>query len=326
MKTSFLRYAIAGRPGLRPDPGRRKVARMTAPVHMVTGFLGAGKTTLMNRYLKTPPPGLQMAVIINDFGEVAVDAELVDRSNYAMKELPSGCVCCTLSGALTDSLADLARDQQPDVVVMETTGLARPAQIAELFRQDMLRRIVHIGNVVCVVDSSTFAKYESHFPVLSEQASQSNTLVLNKTDIADPPMLEAARERVQFLSQPAALLIETNHCNVGPDLLFDERPTYFPVTQDAPHNHIDTFHTCTIEEEGAYSLPRIESFMADPGEGIARAKGIVRTDAGPKLVQWTLSGLEISDWHTEPQTSRLVFVGRALDSRSLTALLRQCLV
>jgi G3E family GTPase len=299
---------------------------MTSPVHIVTGFLGAGKTTLMNRYLKSPPPGLQVAIIINDFGTVAVDAELVDRSNYAMKELPSGCVCCTLSGALTNSLADLAREQQPDVVVMETTGLARPAQIAELFQRDVLRKIVHIGNVVCVVDSSTFAKYESHFPVMSEQVSQSNTLVLNKTAMADPAMLDTARERAQFLSQPAALLIETNYCDLGPGLLFDERPTYFPATQDVVHEHIDTFHSCTIEEDGAYSLPRIESFMADPGEGIVRAKGIVRTDAGPKLIQWTLTGLEISDWNKEPQTSRLVFIGRALDSRSLTAILRQCLV
>lgn len=299
---------------------------MTAPVHIVTGFLGAGKTTLMNRCLKTPPPGLQVAIIINDFGKIAVDAELVERSNYAMKELPSGCVCCTLSGALTDSLADLARERQPDVVVLETTGLARPAQIADLFQRDVLQGIVHIGNVVCVVDSNTFGKFESHFPVMGDQVSQSNILVLNKTALADPAMLAGARERVQFLSQPAARLMETNYCDLGPDVLFDERPTYFPATSAAPHEHSHAFHSHTIEDEEAYSLTRIASFMANPGEGIVRAKGIVRTDAGPKLIQWTLSGLEISDWQKEPEISRLVFIGQGLDAKSLTALLHQCRV
>ena len=99
-------------------------------MHVLSGFLGSGKTTLLNRLLAALPAGTRAAVVVNDFGAVAVDGALLDRGSYAVAELASGCVCCTLSVPMQEALAALLDDQQPDTILMETTGLAEPTLFA----------------------------------------------------------------------------------------------------------------------------------------------------------------------------------------------------
>ncbi len=175
---------------------------MAIPVHVIAGFLGSGKTTLMNHLLGTRPADLRPAIIVNDFGDVALDGDLIDRSGYALKELPSGCVCCTLKGPLADTLGSFATEIAPDVILMETTGIAVPADIAAIFRSSELEPFVQIGNVVCVIDACSFLKYEPHFAILGTQVQQANTILLNKTDLVPEDTLNTTRKRIDYLSLP----------------------------------------------------------------------------------------------------------------------------
>lgn len=106
----------------------------TVPVHVLSGFLGSGKTTLLNRLLAALPAGTRPAIVVNDFGAVTVDGALVDRGRYAVAELASGCVCCTLSAPLQEALSALLDEERPDTILMETTGLAEPAAFPALSR------------------------------------------------------------------------------------------------------------------------------------------------------------------------------------------------
>ena len=279
----------------------------------------------MNHCLRSLPADRKVAIVVNDFGKVAVDAQLIDRGDYAMKELSSGCVCCTLAGPLTESLVALADEQQPDMIVMETTGIAEPAQIAVLIRGGAPAERVHIGNVVCVLDSSSFLKYESHFEIMRKQVEQSNAVLLNKTDLADADQREAVRARVDFLAQPDALVVETQNCEVDVETLYSERPVYLPVSP-TPDHHGHHFHSCTVEVDGPFDITDLRNYLEGLGDTIVRAKGIVNTAEGWKLVQLSLSGLDISDWRAANDASRMVFIGGDPDKKALEAGLDACRV
>ncbi|MDP6039846.1 MAG: GTP-binding protein, partial [Candidatus Latescibacteria bacterium] len=189
---------------------------MIIPVHIIAGFLGSGKTTLMNHLLKMRPEGLKPAIIVNDFGEIPLDGDLIDRSDYALKELASGCVCCTLKGPLSETLAVFAKEEAPDVILMETTGVAIPAEIGGLFQTLELKSLVQIGNVICVIDTNSFLKYEPHFSVIGTQIQQANTIVLNKADLTSQDRLNAVYRRIEYLCLPESQIVETNHGKLYP--------------------------------------------------------------------------------------------------------------
>ncbi|MDP6451414.1 MAG: GTP-binding protein [Lentisphaeria bacterium] len=295
---------------------------MTAPVFIITGFLGSGKTTLMNRLLQEVPEGHRPAIIVNDFGEVGVDGALLERSGYAMKELAAGCVCCTLRGPLSDSLLAIATEQQPDSILLETTGVAQPAQLLPIFQARALVAVLHVGNVVCVIDGSRFMRYREHFPIMSAQLSQANTVIINKTDLATAADIEAVHQHVVFLSQPDSVVAESEQCAVPLSLVYEERPVYFEHDLSGSPDHGHHLRSVSIEADNSYSLPALRALFQEQASSLVRAKGIVKTDAGAKLIQYSLSGLEISDWPAEPVQSRLVFIGPELDRKQLQACLR----
>ena len=298
---------------------------MGIPLHIISGFLGAGKTTLMNHILTERPGDLKLALIVNDFGKIPLDGDLIDRSGYSLKELSSGCVCCTLRGPLSNVLAQFAEKEDPDIILMETTGVAIPAEIASVFRSSHLSDLVQIGNVVSVVDTSSFLKYEGHFSVLGKQVQQANTILLNKVDGSAKEILENTRKRVEFLSLPEAVIEETEHCGVPPKVVLEARQVYLPAYLSVS-SHQEELQSFSYETEEAFSLNRLVTFLDHLQEGIVRSKGIVRTDEGTKLLQITLSGCEITDWEDETNRSRIVLIGKEIQPEFLGGKLERCLV
>ena len=288
------------------------------PVHVLSGFLGSGKTTLLNRLLAALPAGTRPAVVVNDFGAVAVDGALVDRGSYAVAELASGCVCCTLSAPMQDALAALLDDEQPDTILMETTGLAEPAAFPALFAAPELAARIRLGNVACVVDASTYLRYADHLLVLPRQVEQSNTVIMNKTDLADAAAQRAVRRRLLATCPPGALLLAAERCAVDPAVVYDERPVYFAGSGHRT-GHYHEFRSVTVELPRPVPTAALRQLLQKLSGEVERAKGLVHTDAGPKLAQLTLAGAEIEDWPEPVADSRITFVGRHLDALHLPA-------
>ena len=290
----------------------------TVPVHVLSGFLGSGKTTLLNRLLAALPAGTRPAIVVNDFGAVTVDGALVDRGRYAVAELASGCVCCTLSAPLQEALSALLDDEQPDTILMETTGLAEPAAFPALFAAPELAGDIHLGNVVCVVDASTYLRYADHLLVLPRQVEQANTVIMNKIDLADAATREAVRRRLLATCPPGTLLLAAERCAVDPRVIYDERPFYFAGGGHRA-GHDQEFQSLTVEPARRVPLAALRKLLHGLAGGVERAKGLVHTDAGPKLVQLTLAGVEIEDWPEPPADSRITVVGRDLQALDLPA-------
>jgi G3E family GTPase len=230
-------------------------------------------------------------------------------------------VCCTLSGALSDALVGIVDEQAPDVILIETTGIAQPVQFPPIFAE--LTEYVHLANVVCVVDSISFFRYEKHMPMLRAQVEQCNTVILNKVADAEPDALAGVRQRIEFLRQPDARVIETNHCEVESAVIYNERPVYFevqPFTHPAEHG----FHAFTVEDREVYAFDALRACFEGLVGRVERAKGIVQTDAGMKYFQLTLSGYNIEEWQGVGNKSKLIFIGRELEGLNIPDKLSAC--
>jgi G3E family GTPase len=215
------------------------------PVTIITGFLGSGKTTLLNHIL-TNQQGLKTAVLVNEFGEIGIDNELVIQAedNNNMVELSNGCICCTINNDLVDAVYKvLERQEQIDYLVVETTGLADPLPVALTFLGTELRDLTRLDSIVTVVDSENFSLDLFNSEAAYQQLAYGDIILLNKADLVDEAQLDALEVRIRDIKQGARVLRTTKGqvplgalLSVG---LF-ESDQYFETEHD--HEHHDHEH------------------------------------------------------------------------------------
>ena len=162
----------------------------TIPVHVISGFLGAGKTTMLREELKRRMGQERCALVVNDFGEARVDATILG-DHAVVREIPGGCVCCTAPENLVESLADLVANQQPDRIFIECTGLARPADVVDTVLRSGLN-VLQLRSTVVVVDPERFAN--SPPPILMEQLAAADVVVANRVDCSSDESIELIRQ------------------------------------------------------------------------------------------------------------------------------------
>jgi G3E family GTPase len=295
------------------------------PVALVTGFLGSGKTTLVARLLLHPEMG-ETAVIVNELGEVGIDHHLLRRVDERTVLLPSGCLCCALRGDLADELRDLkARRDAGEIppfqrVVVETSGLANPAPIvATLLSEPLVRHHYRLEAVVTTVDAQHGLRHDESV----SQAAAADRLVVTKSDLADPAPVIARLRRLN----PGATLVEAAFGDVEPAALFDEAardPRDLEYDESSEHAHEIRALCVTFDEPLDWTAFGIwlTMLLQARGQEILRVKGLLDVGAEGPLV---LNGVQhvvhppehLSEWPDEDRRSRLVFIGRGLDSERL---------
>ncbi len=247
---------------------------------LITGFLGAGKTTLLNALL-TERHGARIAVLVNDFGSINIDASLIRQSTVNSIDLTNGCVCCTLANGLVRTLADLvSRDEPPDEILLEASGISDPQGIIQIA---LCNSALRLNGIVCVVDADAVTGNLDNTSLrltIERQVSAADLVILNKTDIADAPKLIAAR---QWLGQRAAKarIVETVYARVPAAVIFGfpAKPHFAPhETQD---NHIAAFESFSFFSEALIDETRICALAASLPDGVLRAKGILRLASDP---------------------------------------------
>jgi G3E family GTPase len=176
------------------------------PVTVLTGFLGAGKTTLLNHILSNQQ-GLRSAVLVNEFGEVGIDNELVVATSDQMVELSNGCICCSINGELQEAVHRVLERPEPlDLIVVETTGLADPLPVALTFMAGNLRDRLRLDSIITVIDAEHFSATALESPIARAQVVYGDILLLNKADLVDEPRLNAVEAELRAIKTDARIL------------------------------------------------------------------------------------------------------------------------
>ncbi|HUI98630.1 MAG TPA: GTP-binding protein [Usitatibacter sp.] len=249
------------------------------PLTVVGGFLGAGKTTLVNRIL-AGVAGIRAAVLVNDFGSVNVDAALIADHEGETISLANGCLCCSIGGDLVDALVTvMSRTPAPQWIVIEASGVADPWRIAQVGLADPG---LELEGVVVLVDCAA-APAQLCDPLLRDtltrQIGCADVVVLNKRDLAGAAGLRALRERIAQTA-PAVPVLDAAHSDVPLEALTSLAPRFRSRARNrgAELDHAARFQAVTLACKGRLRAARLRELLARMPEGVLRAKGVVRTD------------------------------------------------
>ena len=220
------------------------------PVTILTGFLGAGKTTLLNHIL-TNQQGVKTAVLVNEFGEIGIDNDLIVATGDDMVELSNGCICCTINGELLDAVYRLLeRPEKLDYLVVETTGLADPLPVAMTFLGSDLRDLTRLDSIITLVDAENFSEELLEGEVARAQIVYGDMILLNKCDLVREERLQELERQLRAIKTEARIL----RCVKGevplPLLLSVGLFETDRVAAEQPHDECDHDHGHCVHEEG----------------------------------------------------------------------------
>ncbi len=320
------------------------------PVSVITGFLGSGKTTLLNRLLRHPEMS-DSVVIINEWGEVAIDHLLVEKLEGEVAVLASGCVCCTLRSDLEATLRELlVRRDKGEVplfrrVLVETTGLADPAPIMQmLLNNPLVSHFLRLDAVVTTIDAVNAERQLDEHPQAVKQAALADRLLISKTDLSDPASLSVLRSELARLN-PGATVIMVTYGDVLPDRLFgaalfdpsrktpDVRAWLRAEQHEAdgdPHDHDDRgIRSFCLAFDDPLPWQAVSAWLMMlrqwRGEDLLRVKGILhlREEALPVAIHGVHHvfhpPVQLSAWPEGDRRSRVVFITRGLERAEVEA-------
>jgi len=259
------------------------------PVTIVGGFLGSGKTSLLNHIL-TKSSDRRVAVLVNDFGAINVDARLIVSIEGETVSLANGCVCCTIrDDLLTEVLKLLASEPRPEHIVIETSGVSKPVSVAETFLSPSVRNLADVHNMIMVVDADLVLDESAGYGDLAfDQIKIADVVVVNKTDLVPPRRLAGLKRRIEAIV-PGARIWETTFGAVPLELVFHDQISQAmdavreggaprPGHERPNEPHESAFRSWTYRSDEAWSFGALERAVAGLPRDIYRAKGIVRLD------------------------------------------------
>jgi len=306
------------------------------PITILTGFLGAGKTTLLNRIL-TGDPGLRVGVLVNDFGSINIDAELVVGVDDNTISLANGCVCCTIRDDLVETVTQtINRPEAPEYILLEASGVADPAGIFMTFNDSNLHDRIRLDSVICVVDADQVFAHPEYPPLMDLKVRQvgfADMLILNKVELAGPAQVGKVRAWLDDHFNRLRI-VETNYCEVPLEILlsvgrFDpaqsslrealEHRDYKGPNCEGHNDHSKTFSIWSYESAQPLSLDALREVARKLPGNIYRAKGIIYSSDAPEhraVLQVVGRRVDISiqaEWGQRTPRTQIVAIG-ATDS------------
>jgi G3E family GTPase len=253
---------------------------MPVPVLLVTGFLGAGKTTVVN-HLLAHAEGRRIAAVVNDFGAINIDAELIAGASDGVVSLANGCICCSLEGDLLRTLSTLLRrDPRPEYIVIETSGVADPSDIVRNLMDPVILREAPLETVLCVMDAGTPPSALDD-ALLRSQLRVADIVALSKLDLAGEGAGVRMREAIRAQRVPA-VVVEAKHGEIPSALLFPATADRAPARDPGPKRPTEErFETLSWTSEQPISLPRLQQAIGKLAPKLARAKGLFETIEQP---------------------------------------------
>lgn len=311
----------------------------TISVFLITGFLGSGKTTFLNRLIKSVPPGKRLAVLMNEFGEIGIDGALIPGEDFDLLEINNGSIfCICVKKDFLTGLQKMVTEIRPDVLIMESTGVANPADLARDLQLPIFRNRLKLEEQFCIVDAASFEEAYGVFASVEKQLETSTVFILNKVDVATGEQVKRVRELIER-HHPNPVVLETSYCEgvedrilasiartgAEPDLREDSVPPGEPATTE----DLDAVMSRILEDPRRQITPpdrlvsavfrwtgsRIQDFralMAAIPPGVVRGKGFLIADRKMFLFNRVMSAATVEETPLAPErlglANRLCFI------------------
>lgn len=326
------------------------------PVTIITGFLGSGKTTLLNHILCNSQD-LKVAVLVNEFGDINIDSQLLVSIDEDMVELSNGCICCTINDGLVDAVYRVLEQDRVDYLAIETTGIADPLPIALTFLGTELRDLTHLDSIITVVDAETFTEEHFESEAAFKQVAYADITILNKVDLVPRSKVEELEQYIKTVKRGARIL-HSEYGRVPLPLILDVDLTKLDIYQEflaeenqeddhhhEHHDHENHYHehhhhhshhlendgfvSVSYESDRPFDVKKFERFLQEqlPQE-VFRAKGILWFSQSEFRHIFQLSGprfdIDDTEWYSPPK-NQIVFIGRNLPTQQIRQQLTECL-
>ncbi len=330
------------------------------PVTIISGFLGSGKTTLLNHILKNQV-GIKTAVLVNEFGEIGIDNDLIIEGSEDMIELNNGCICCSINGELLNTVSKvLERAEKLDYLIVETTGLADPLPVAMTFAAGDLREKVRLDSIITVIDGENFDFEINNTSVAYSQILYGDILLLNKSDLVNEKQLKKIEEFINKIKKEPRILrstnsevalhtimsvglfetdtfeLEKNKKNIEQNLNDHSSHSHDHSSHSHDHsshshdliNNIEGFTSVSYETFEPFSLRKFQYFLDNQiSQNVFRAKGILWFMESERKHIFHLSGkrfsLDDEEW-TKEKSNKIVLIGKNLNHQTIKNQLSSC--
>lgn len=317
------------------------------PVTILTGFLGAGKTTLLNHILRGNH-GLRVGVIVNEFGEAGIDGDLVLKADDEMVELNNGCICCTVRTDLLEAVGRmLSRRPRVEYVLVETTGLANPAPIAQTFMSHGVIDVCRLDSIITVVDTYNFERNLEADPASRAQLEFGDLILMNKMDLVSPERADQVETAIRAIN-PDARILRSQGARVDlamilgvgafdPQRLLDAEEHHHCAGESCSHEHhhhdghLSGISSVSFRTRRPIYAERLNEYLCRLPLGVLRGKGILYVAEIPEhsVIMHQVGdrhGFEPGEpWGETSPESKLVFIGKHLDQAEILSELEACL-
>ena len=285
----------------------------------MTGPLGTGKTTLLRHILRTRPA--KIAIVMNEFGEIAIDTKVIEGKNVRIAELGGGCVCCSLVGEFEAAVNEIIEKVAPEMIIVETTGLAEPEALVFNIQEALPQ--CRLDGVVSVIDADMLVRFPELGHTTRLQIEGADILLLNKIDLVKPTQIEPLEAKLRQIN-PTVTIVRSERCGIDLDLLFGighEKKIARPE-----HQHQLEFESFTFTSDKTFSRACFERFADGLPASMLRAKGFVRFGDGAQLFNFMAGRWELEPFETD--STKLVFIGKKIAEQKSTILdaLAECIV
>jgi len=278
---------------------------------------------LINNLLESAPNSNRIMVLVNEFGGISIDKKIIKADPSNIVDLSGGCICCGMFTELIASIRFALDEVRADVILIESTGLAVPQEIARQALSPFFEERVECGGIITVVDAGDVLKTD--YPIIEAQLKEANVVVLNKMDLIDSKMLVEARNRIKLITNPKSSLFETSFSRISYDDIFTRRydSSHITYTKTRPGEFDSTegFATICLVRSSPVNAHDLIEFYRKQHHKIIRSKGFVMTEKGGMEVQLSRSSIEVKEIQKPMQVTELVLIVKEEDKEFIESMI-----